>query len=208
MTGSEAPAHEQTLLLADHADPAGLTALAAELGWRLDFTEDFRRDGLGQRAWETEDATLVYELVHHDYGTRCVVVRGASADSTAPTAAAVAGAVPTVALETVLDALLTDEDPADLLHGLRLLQTAHDMARRTRAPRGPLDPRHATAIARLLGHPQRQVRLTAMLVADHLRPLAPELPALVVARQGVEEELTDLVDAFAAMAEEEQAGAG
>lgn len=217
MSGS-APACERTLLLAEDADTAALTALAARSGWALDHLEPFQHGGMTQRAWvvntpsgapsearsedpsrrpgEEEKATgsghdtLVRELEHHAHGTRFVSVSGDDADTVAELARTVADTVPTVPLDTVLDDLLAEDTaPRALLRGLRLLTSAYLVSGVTgTAPHTPVGPRHRAAVQRLLRHPERQVRLSTMLRVNTLQHLDAELRRLVIARKDAEEE--------------------
>lgn len=211
MSGS-APAGERTLLLAESADTAALTALAARSGWRLDYIQPFEHGGTTQRVWVVETPsrdggenaadpdhdTLVRELEHHAHGTRCVSVSGDDAETVAELARAVAQAVPTVPLDTVLDELLAEDTaPRAVLRGLRLLTSAYVVALAMgTAAEPPLGPRHRAAVERLLRHPERQVRLSTMLCVNRLQNLDAELRRLVIARKGSETELDYVIDAF------------
>jgi hypothetical protein len=198
---AQLPNPERTLLLADDADPGRLVALADSHGWKAAQAGAFYRRRLSQiRTWAAQDDTLVFELDHYGFGTRFVSVAGPDTENVETTTALVARALPTLSLDDVVAALLTDRTaPADLLRGLRLLQTAHLLLRDGHSA-NPADPRLAAVVERLLRHPDRQVRLTTMLFAEFLRGVVPELAELVIARQGAEVDLLYVVEAFAAVA--------
>ena len=144
---------------------------------------------------------------HHLHGTRFVTVSGDDADLVARLARAVAETVPTTPLDAVLDGLLADDaTPRALCRGLHLWQSAYFLPLVFRVPpERPIGERERAAVARLLRHPERQVRLSTMLAVDTLQHVDAELRRLVLARRAEETELDFVVTAFERV--EEQAGA-
>jgi len=199
---SASPIHTRSLVLAHEAAVEELHGLASAQGWRpahairAGFTEKTRLDwDVGHDA---ESGTTVGYREEHYSGIRTVTAAGADERQVEHLAAVLAANLPTVPETAVLDRLLDDTEatPLAAVRGIREWAAFHYAAGLTDSVSVPFDPRYRRVIERHVAHPNRQVRLTAMLVADQLARIWPESREPVIARKGVEVELDHLVDAF------------
>ncbi|MFI6283320.1 hypothetical protein ACIBCM_00960 [Streptomyces sp. NPDC051018] len=202
MTGTDDAVFERTLLLAEDADSSAISALAAERGWPLTVDSGFRCGAPTHRSHDAGDGTLVHEVQQSDYGVSSVtVVSRRSPEAADEIAALLADALETVPLEAVVDRLLDESTSASgLLRALRQLAAAYTFSLSYGTVGPDPDPRTGAAAERLLRHPHRSVRLITISVFDELRSALPVLEKAVLARRGVEEELAEAVEIFAASA--------
>jgi hypothetical protein len=183
-----APIHARSLVLRDAVSMAAVHDLAAAQGWSPSFAN---RGGYTEKTvaeWdvvaEGEPRAAVGYREEHFSGFRAVTATSESESRAEQIAALLAANLSTVAEADVLERLLDEAEasPGAIVMGLREWAAFH--------------PRFRQVLERHVAHPHRQVRRTAMLVADQLAIVWPECREPVIARKGIEVELDYMVDAF------------
>jgi hypothetical protein len=199
--------YQRTLVLADEAGVDRVREVALREGWSVGYACPAGHTQQAEIIWEVvgrgEDRTVVNYVEEHHSGDRLVAAIGPNTDAVEATAAILATSLPAVAEDALLASLLEaeTEDPREVVRKLRTMAAFSHIGYRTDAEIPPVDPRHRAVLERHLAYPHRQVRLTAILVADQLSHLWPELMQPVLARKGSEVELDHLVDMYIAAGE-------
>ena len=190
--------HEDTVLLAEHADRAALESAAAGRGWRRAAISTAGFGEMEQVAWQATGTFVLYSEVHL-LGHRVVRVAGEDASVVDETLGAVRGALPTVPVEELLDVLLADPPAGPLpviraLNGLR----AVDIWNCANGTPAPEDPGYTAAVESAVRHPERQVVRALVDTVGDLMTVRPGLEAPVVALRDTEGPAGDIIDDFAA----------
>jgi hypothetical protein len=197
-----APIHARSLVLRDAVSMAAVHDLAAAQGWSPSFAN---RGGYTEKTvaeWdvvaEGEPRAAVGYREEHFSGFRAVTATSESESRAEQIAALLAANLSTVAEADVLERLLDEAEasPGAIVMGLREWAAFHYAVVLVGGVPGPFDPRFRQVLERHVAHPHRQVRRTAMLVADQLAIVWPECREPVIARKGIEVELDYMVDAF------------
>ncbi|TDC81247.1 hypothetical protein [Actinomadura sp. 7K507] len=190
-------AHEDTVLLAEHADREALEAVAAGRGWPRAAISTAGFAEMEQVAWQATGMFVLYSEVHL-LGHRVVRVAGEHESVVEETLGVVRGVLPTVPVEELLDVLVS-LPPADsrpmirALNGLRAVDV-WNCANGTPAPE---DPRYVEAVDSAVRHPERQVVRALVDAVTDLMTVRPGLEAPIVALRDAEGPATDIIDDFA-----------
>lgn len=195
MRAAETTLVERRLLLADDADRAVLDRYAAGRGWSLANTVPWSFTGTEQRTWTVGDGAEVLYGEFHGLGGRIVSVHAAPDDADR-LAADLRTVLPTVGHDAALAALSAEPHAtaADAMHALRMLKLAHLVI--ADPPDELRDDRLPAAYGRAAGHPDRVVRLTAVMHAGDLLAHRPDIAGPVLARRADSADDPDLAELF------------
>jgi hypothetical protein len=193
------PLFHRTLVL-DETTLGAVRAIAAREGWQATYSGDAGYKEKLQLLWkipsEGDEAVDIRYYEEHWGGCRCVGVFGSDETEVEALARILAVDLAVQSEDAVLTSLSDDATEArDLVDGLRTMVSFHYLGSLLGAEPGPLDPRITAALERTLAHPHRQVRLSALIAANQLWKLWPELFQPVIARKGKEVEHEFFVDA-------------
>lgn len=190
MTG---PLYHRTLVLANETTAGMVRATAAREGWQAYYACGAGYKEKVQLIWvvsgEGEDATTLNYFEEHWGGFRCVAACGRDEAEVEEISQVLAADLTVLDENAVFASLLDDSTEArEVMDGLRAMVLFHYLGSLLGAEPGPLDPRVTAALERTLAHPHRQVRLSALIAANQLWNLWPELREPVIARKGLEVE--------------------
>jgi len=196
-------AHERTLVLADDATLADLDRYAGEQGWTRTSDLPGGYDYLRQIGWDVGESAVLW-VESGRLGVRLVSVAGPEPEQTAVLAEGVAAALPVVAEDTTLAELAAPEppDPLVALRAVHRLAAQYEI-RRLRGLTAEPDDRYRAMAERAIGHPDRTVRHALLLLFADLVTVRPEVvPPIVAAGRDGDTDLPEMMEAFAAVAEE------
>lgn len=187
--------HERTVLLAEHAERAVLESLAAGRGWPRAAISTAGFGEMEQVAWQTDAMFVLYSEVHM-LGHRVVRVAGEDAAVVEETLGVVRAALPTVAVDELLDVLLA-LPPPDSREAIRALNglRAADIWNCATGTAPPADPRYLAAVESAVRHPERPVLRALVYTVGDLMPIRPGLEAPLLALRDADGQ--DIIDDFA-----------
>ncbi|HEY8480379.1 MAG TPA: hypothetical protein VIL71_11155 [Spirillospora sp.] len=197
-----AEGHEETVLLAEHAERASLESAALRRGWPRVAISTAGHGEMEQVAWRPGGVFVLYSEVHL-LGHRIVRVSGEDEAAVREALGVVRNAVPTVSVDALLGVLLAERppEPAPAIRALNGLRAA-DVWNCATGRRPPEDPRYAEAVERTARHPERQVVRALVDAVDDLMTVRPGLEAPLLALRDAEGPAEDVIADFASFCDE------
>jgi hypothetical protein len=183
--------HARTVMLAWSAPTAAVRELAGSNGWRLAADWPRGQRMFRQLTWRTGSTAKLHYAEDHLSGNRFLLYVAETAEDLDALGAQIEAALPVETPAQVLDRLVAATEPSEIITVL-LTYGAFSMNLSIRDDE-ELDPRLVPLIARLVEHPVKQVRRAAYHAAVGLSARWPEVAAPVLARQGAETDLADLL---------------
>ena len=198
--------HRRTVVLAASARSAAIRDLAASNGWRL--TADWPR---GQRlfrqlTWRTGASAELNYAEDHLSGNRLLLYVADTVEDLDALAGQVEAVVPVETAEQVLDRLVAATEPSEIIAAL--LTYGAFATNQSVSIDGALDPRLVPLVTRLAEHPVKQVRRATYQATVGLSACWPEVAAPVLARQGADAELAELLTTIAGAIESRTTDSG
>lgn len=191
--------HLRTFALAPHARTQAVRDLAGREGWEP-LADLPRGHGAFRRlVWRVPSGGEAHYAEDHLAVSRFLTLGATSAASLDALTSLTAAAVPLQGGHEIVSRLEAAEEPGEIIAALLTLGDLAVAFRQSVAD--DLGPRLLPLVTRLAGHPVRQVRRAVLIIVSSLTARWPELAAPVLARQNVEDELAELMNAFAVVVE-------